>query len=535
MKPTLLILLLGASAALAQAPAQTSAPAAPQAAQSNAPAQQTKQAPQIAFSNRVEEFNGPTMSEVYCSGLINKQALKPSGVVLAGYRAPEQTAYYNGAYIYLSGDGVELGKEYELLRHTQDPNRYQSFPGQLAMLANLGETYEDLGRAKVLYKEKNVGVAEIEFSCSATIPGDIAVPFQDRPRPEFRHTTFDQFATPSGKLNGRIVMGKDLDTEIGTRRIVYLNIGEQQGVKVGDYFRIWRDYTQIADNPAEALPYYAPPADDTQKNPQKFDFKKQSKDLPRRFVGELIILRTTSGTATALTTYAPEDVHVGDGVEFEESTPMVKVGPAVAAAEPPTISCSATRTTIQAGETSNITCDAQAEEGHNVDVKFQASSGQLAPRENRAVFTGTAAGPATITVTAVDDRNLSAQTSLSIDVQAAPAPPAPAAPAPEAAPSSSMLNELTFKPNSAYVNNRSKAALDDDALRLQRDANASLTLEGSTNPSENEALAGQRAENAKTYLTRSKGIDPSRIQTSTASTKTGAKVDVVLVPAGAKQ
>ena len=50
-----------------------------------------------------------------------------------------------------------------------------------------------------------------------------------------------------------------------------------------------------------------------------------------------------------------------------------------------------------------------------------------------------------------------------------------------------------------------------------------------------EDLAAQRAENAKAYLTRSKGIDASRIQTRPAQSKTGAKVVVVLAPAGAPQ
>ena len=95
-----------------------------------------------------------------------------------------------------------------------------------------------------------------------------------------------------------------------------------------------------------------------------------------------------------------------------------------------------------------------------------------------------------------------------------------------------MLNELTFKPNSNYVDNRAKAVLDDDALRLQRDASATLMIEGSENPKEKEGLAAQRAENAKTYLVRSKGIDAGRIQTRAAEAKTGAKVGVILVPAG---
>jgi outer membrane protein OmpA-like peptidoglycan-associated protein len=132
-----------------------------------------------------------------------------------------------------------------------------------------------------------------------------------------------------------------------------------------------------------------------------------------------------------------------------------------------------------------------------------------------------------VTATAVDDRNLSAQTTVNVDVQAVAAPATPPTPA--------MLNELIFKPNSAVVDNRAKAILDDDALRLQRDASANLVLEGSTNPSEKDDLATARAENAKVYLTRSKGIDPNRVQTRPAQSKTGSKVSVILMPPGTTQ
>ena len=186
------------------------------------------------------------------------------------------------------------------------------------------------------------------------------------------------------------------------------------------------------------------------------------------------------------------------------------------------------RSTIQVGETANITCNGVPEEGHTVTYSYQASTGQIAPHDSRATLTGTAPGPVTVTATAVDDRNLSAQTTVNVDVQAAPTPVSPTS-----APTPALLNELIFKPNSARVDNKAKALLDDDALRLQRDANATMIIEGSSNPSENEALATQRAENAKTYLVQSKGIDPNRIQTRPAATKTGAKVNVIMVPAGA--
>jgi len=506
----------------------TQAQPAPPTSEAAAPAPQPQQQPSIARTNLVELFNGPTMSEIYCAGFITREAVRGTGTVVAGSHSPEAAHYVDHDYIYLTGNEVQEGKEYLLLRHTVDPNQYESFPGQLGMLKKLGEMYQDLGRAKVLYIRDRVAVARIESSCSDAMPGDIVVPFQERPRPEFKQTTFEKFPRPSGKTSGRIVMGKDLDTQIGDHRIVYLNLGEAQGIKPGDYFRITREYSSIASSQVDSLAFNAPSYDPAQKERSKFNFRHDADTLPHLAVGELMVISTTANSATALTTFTPEEVHLGDHVEMIDATPIAKAEPEPEAPpEPPTINCSVSRTTIQVGESSNITCNGVAEEGHTVTYSYQTSAGQITPRDSRATLVGTAPGPVTVTATAVDDRNLTGQTTLNVDVQAAPVAPSttPVTPA--------MLNELAFKPNSTYVDNRAKAVLDDDALRLQRDANATVILEGSANPSENDALALQRAENAKTYLTKSKGIDASRIQTRPAPTKTGAKVGVIMVPAGA--
>jgi hypothetical protein len=90
---------------------------------------------------------------------------------------------------------------------------------------------------------------------------------------------------------------------------------------------------------------------------------------------------------------------------------------------------------------------------------------------------------------------------------------------------------LDFKPNSAYVDNRSKAILDDVALKLQHEPTSTATLFGAADDGEPARLATQRAENAKTYLTTSKGIDPQRIETKQGGQ--GRTVDVWTVPAGA--
>ena len=116
----LTVMLLGAIAVYGQdqTPAAGNAPA--QSLQSQ---QQPAAPPQIARTNLVELFNGPTVTEVYCAGFISKGTARASGTVVQGYEAPEQVHYSEGGYIYLQGNDLQEGKEYQLLRHTFDPNK----------------------------------------------------------------------------------------------------------------------------------------------------------------------------------------------------------------------------------------------------------------------------------------------------------------------------------------------------------------------------------------------------------------------------
>jgi outer membrane protein OmpA-like peptidoglycan-associated protein len=95
-----------------------------------------------------------------------------------------------------------------------------------------------------------------------------------------------------------------------------------------------------------------------------------------------------------------------------------------------------------------------------------------------------------------------------------------------------MVNSIQFKPNSAYVDNKAKAILDDLALRLARESDSSTAIVGMSEPRESKTLAARRAANAKAYLTKSKGIDAKRVETRTGA-EAGKKADLWIVPAGA--
>jgi outer membrane protein OmpA-like peptidoglycan-associated protein len=507
----------------------------------NPPARPGLQQSHVLSSYNANAMGSPSPAQMYCAGFITKEHVKDNVHVVAGAYSPETTRFETGSVVYLRGSDVEEGQRYEILRALKDPNEYEAYPGQHYVVNRTGQVYSEIGRVRVRLKNSKIAVADAEMTCSDIIPGDIAIPFVEKQTPFFRKgTNFDMFAAPNGKPTGRIVLAKEFDNYLGSGNIVYINIGSKQGLKIGDYLRTTRNYSQLKNNPERSLSFEAKVMEDTQKNPSTFNIRTQARELPRRSLGEMIVIGVTPTTATALMTLAVEDVQVGDGVELEEEQPVLDAGPSTstaftpalaqaeeqqaAQAQPPTVYCSANPATVRVGESSTITCTATSPMERQVTLHFSSPVGQLTPRMNRVTLdtTGLQPGPVAITTTATDEGGLSATASTTVTVEAAPAVPA-----------ATKIAELGFKPNSSYVNNQAKAILDDVALRLQREPSTTVLLVGSAAQTENAQLGAQRATNAGTYLSKTKGIDAGRIQSNPATQQNGNKVEVWIVPAGA--
>jgi len=119
----------------------------------------------------------------------------------------------------------------------KDPNHYDAFPGQKRAIRYSGQPYFELGYAKVIGVQENIAIFQPELSCASILPGDIAIPFVERPAPAFRKVTLDRLAPPNGKTVGWIVMGKEFDVFMGSTQIAYLDIGADKGLQPGDYLR----------------------------------------------------------------------------------------------------------------------------------------------------------------------------------------------------------------------------------------------------------------------------------------------------------
>jgi hypothetical protein len=316
MKKTGLLVLLLATAAWAQSGSDAPAAEAPQGTSPT------------TNSFATERVQTPTYADLYCAGFINKQTLPDANYVTGGLQTPTTTKFTRGDMIFLQGTGYSAGAEYEIVRALKDANEYEMYAGEKKLMKEVGQPYEEVGRVKIIDTRNKSAIAQIEYACDGVNPGDTAIPFAEKISINF-HTPvrFDRFLPASNKLTGRIVMGKDFDSQMGTGHKLYINLGQNQGVHVGDYFRAVRSYDADLLDPVDSLSFKAAIAEDTQKKTPSVDphmFTKANgpiihvRDMPRRAVGEIVIIGVTPTTATGMVVFSLEDVHSGDTVEKDE-------------------------------------------------------------------------------------------------------------------------------------------------------------------------------------------------------------------------
>jgi len=275
----------------------------------------------------VEKVQTPSMADLYCAGFLRKPEPR-SNFVSGGTESPFNTNFANGEAIYLHGRGYEVGQQYTIIRELRDPNRYELYAGQFSALKAAGRPYEELARVRIIDTRPHTAIARIEFSCDSVAPGDLVVPYEEKKLVNFHPPLrFDRFAPANGQVTGRILLAKDFDSELGAGATVYINIGANQGLKIGDFVRAERLPGAVTRDAVDSLSFKADSYEMTQNeppviNPTLLDRGHgpviHSDDMPRRGVGEIVILGTTPTTASGMIVFSLEPIHVGDTVELDQ-------------------------------------------------------------------------------------------------------------------------------------------------------------------------------------------------------------------------
>ena len=288
--------------------------------------------PEPVLSALPEPVSAPPVkpADLYCSGFVTTRNVGAEGAsVIAQVPPGEGLLSAEGQYVYVdrgSADGVAPGDLLAVARPTRNIESPRDNVG------GLGRHYLDLGQMRVVMVQPAFSLARVIHSCAEITLGDVVTDFEEIDFPELpANRPFSPFMPSSGKTTGAVAMTLDplwvshtpalggarvlagyrtgireqgavegvVGGMAGEGQIVYLDLGEGDGVRMGDIFLIYRP---IETGQNRLLP-----------------ISGEAERLlagQRYVVGELVVLKVEERAATALVTFSSDGVSPGDLVEL---------------------------------------------------------------------------------------------------------------------------------------------------------------------------------------------------------------------------
>jgi hypothetical protein len=292
----------------------------------------------IVLAGLILSLSGPVASaqdkvrvaipgDIYCAGVVTTEQIPHDIYVISGEQSNYKITFDEGDYVYInkgSAQGVKVGDQFSAVRPVKDPFGIEWTKWQNGNLKKMGEVWEDEARVRVIVAQENVSIAQVEHSCDYVQRGDTLLPFAERALPPLKsEKNFDRFAPPDGKPLAMVIIGKKVQAQVGKNDVVYVNLGRDQGVRVGDYFRVFR-YQGTQHDTVYQTPRVAFDAEDGMAVPsagiygfgavgKKWDWS----NVPREVLGEGLVIRTGPNSATVLLTASLREIFPGDYVELE--------------------------------------------------------------------------------------------------------------------------------------------------------------------------------------------------------------------------
>lgn len=313
----------------------------------SASAQTPAPTPQMILPTAARPARIAGESSLFCAGFIRYQRFGQTPQIVGAEEEQEQRTYTDGDIVYLnagSRHGIKEGQSFQIIRPRGDVKGVHR-----EKIGFLGTYVQDVGQLQVFKVMQETSAAKITFTCDAALLGDLLVEIPPRESPLQRaEANLDRFADPSGKQVGRLMMARD-NRELLTRNdVVYIDLGGEDNVKHGDYLTIYRplgtgnltrvDNEEMARNRAIGFQSdrYRGGGMSNQgsraKDSTAFvnangryryrpitsrEVKNSRPDMPRKIVGEMVIIDVQKRTATAIITRVAGEVHTGDWVEIQ--------------------------------------------------------------------------------------------------------------------------------------------------------------------------------------------------------------------------
>jgi hypothetical protein len=284
-------------------------------------------------------------SQLFCAGYIRYDRFPKTPEIVGAEQEQEKRTFAAGDFVYLnagSQQGIKENQHFQIVRPKGDVKGvYRKKKGYL------GTYVQELGQLQIIKVMERTSLAQISFSCGMVLLGDLITPIPDRVSPLARaDENLDRFEDPSGKQTGRLMMAHDSHEMLTRNDVVYIDLGAEDKVSTGDYLTIYRplgtgNLTQIDNEEA-----YHGRATGFESNRRKGggysigaqrakdstgfvdasgryrykpittkEIKGHRPPMPRKIVGEMVIIDVQARTATAVITRVVMEVHTGDWVE----------------------------------------------------------------------------------------------------------------------------------------------------------------------------------------------------------------------------
>ncbi len=277
-------------------------------------------------------------NNVYCAGYIQNSPVNTNFEIVGADNEREQHVYSQGNYIYVNqgaSNGIKVGDVYSVIRPRG------KVKSRLSDKKHLGTYVEEVGSVEIVRVKDGVSVARVKNSCDSFLLGDLLKPWETRTVPAYaQRPALDIFANSSGKANGTIVMARGAAETVSRDQIVYIDLGSEDGVQIGDYLTVYRPLgkggvlnlhqdetmsTQDVESSSNTFKgndfsIMAPRKSGENGDGKRVTTTDAKTPRPaglRKVVGEMVILNVKERTATALITRNAQEIHTGDLVEIQ--------------------------------------------------------------------------------------------------------------------------------------------------------------------------------------------------------------------------
>jgi len=276
---------------------------------------------------RVAEGNN-----VHCAGYVTNSPMDTSSRLVGGWNEQDGWLYSQGQFLYLNTTGAKVGDRFAVVRPRGKVNTKWSSKGSLGMYV------QEVGSIEVVRVKGDHAVAKVHRSCDNFLLGDLVRPMETREVPMWaQRPALDVFADPSGKAKGRLFMARDNQEVLSRDNIVYVDLGAEDSVNVGDYLTVFRPLGKgnLSGNTTNesvsggefGSRQYSGGGFSNQSSRKSGEnaggkaittgqAKADRPDL-RKVVGELVVLNVKERTATAVVVRTAQEIHTGDWVEIQ--------------------------------------------------------------------------------------------------------------------------------------------------------------------------------------------------------------------------